>query len=167
MLFHESLIGPRWLAAVGATTLVFLAVITAISAPVVAANAERIGEWVIVLLLAAFVLVLSAGLIALIRRITVSVTETHISAHLTPFRVIHINLADVVHAEIAQVSLAQAGGLGWRTARSDRFVLWSAGPAVWVLLSDGSSRVLRSERAQDIMQAVTNASRARHFDACP
>lgn len=158
MLFRESLKGPRWLAVMGTMTLVFLVVVTAISAPVVAANAERIGGWVIALLLATFVIILSAGLIAINRRITVSVTENHITAHLTPFRVIHVRLADVHHAKIAEVSPAQAGGLGWRISRSYGFVLWSAGPAVWIRLSDGTSRVLRTEKPRDLMKAVTNAS---------
>ncbi|MBW8762640.1 MAG: hypothetical protein JF592_08635 [Microbacterium sp.] len=90
MLFRETLIGPRWLAVAGASTLVFLAVITANSAPVVVGNVEEIDGWVVALLVAAFILILGAGLIGLDSRIRVSVSATHIDAHLSLFRIMHI-----------------------------------------------------------------------------
>lgn len=154
MLFRETLIGPRWLAVAGASTLVFLAVVTAISAPVVVGNVEEIGEWVIVLLVAAFILILGAGLIGLSRRIRVSVSATHIDAHLSLFRVMHIPVSDVERVEIADVNPSQAGGVGWRIVGSDRFVLWSSGPAVWLTLTNGGSRVIRSARSEELRDAI-------------
>lgn len=75
MSFRETLIGPRWLAVAGASTLVFLALVTLISAPVVIGNAAEIGGWVIALLIAAFILILGAGLIGLDRRSRVIRTD--------------------------------------------------------------------------------------------
>lgn len=160
MLFRETLIGPRWLAIAGASTLVFLALIAVISVPVVADNAMEIGGWVIALLIVAFVLILGAGLIGLTRRTHVSVTDTHIDAHLAPFRVMHIALSEVDDTKVADVTPRQAGGIGWRAVGSDRFVVWSAGPAVWVKLTDGASRVLRTERAPDLQAAIEGAVQA-------
>lgn len=160
MLFRETLIGPRWLALAGASTLVFLAVVTAISAPVVVGNVEEIGEWVIVLLVAAFILILGAGLIGLSRRIRVSVSATHIDAHLSLFRVMHIPVSDVERVEIADVNPSQTGGLGWRIVGSDRFVLWSSGSAVWLTLTNGGSRVIRSPRSEELRDAIQSVSQA-------
>ncbi|MGK3949518.1 hypothetical protein [Microbacterium sp. K2] len=160
MLFRETLIGPRWLAVAGASTLVFLAVITAISAPVVIGNVEEIGGWVIVLLIAAFILILGAGLIGLDRRIRVSVSATHIDAHLSLFRVMHIPVLDVEKIEVTDVNPSQAGGLGWRIVGSDRFVLWSSGSAVWLTLTEGSSRVIRSNRSDELRDAIQSVSQA-------
>ena len=158
MLFRETLIGPRWLAVAGASTLVFLGVITAISAPVVVGNVEEIGGWVIVLLVAAFILILGAGLIGLDRRIRVSVSATHIDAHLSLFRVMHIPVSDVEKVEVADVSPSQAGGLGWRIVGSDRFLLWSSGSALWLTLTDESSRVIRTDLPGKLRKAVQSAS---------
>lgn len=167
MLFRETLIGPRWLAVAGASTLVFLAIITAISAPVVVGNVEEIGGWVLVLLVAAFVLILGAGFIGLDRRIKVSVSATHIDAHLSLFRVMHIPVSDVAKVEVADVRLSQAGGLGWRIVGSAQFVLWSSGSAVWLTLTNGGSRVIHSDRSEelrDAIQSVTQASPASPMD---
>lgn len=160
MLFRETLIGPRWLAAAGALTLTFLAVVTVISAPIVVANASAIGGWVITVIMAGFILILGAGIIGLARRITISVSDTHVDAHLALFRVMHIAVADVGHVEVGDVSPLQAGGLGWRVVGSDRFVLWSAGPAVWLTLIGGGSRVLRTERAHELQSAIQGVSQA-------
>lgn len=158
MLFRETLVGPRWLAVAGASTLVFLAVITAISAPVVLGNVEEIGGWVIVILIAALILILGAGLIALDRRIRISVNATHIDAHLSLIRVMHIPVSDVEHVEVSDVSPSQAGGLGWRIVGSDRFVLWSSGPAIWLTLADGRSRAIRTDRAEELRKIIQSVS---------
>ncbi|MBT9605940.1 hypothetical protein [Microbacterium sp.] len=160
MLFRETLIGPLWLAVAGVSTWVFLAVITAISAPVVVGNVEEIGAWVVALLATAFILILAAGLIGLDRRIRVSVSATHIDAHLSLFRVMHIPVSDVEELEVADVSPSQAGGLGWRIVGSDRFVLWSSGSAVWLTLTDGRSRVIRSNRSAELRDAIQSVSQA-------
>lgn len=154
MSFRETLIGPRWLAVAGASTLVFLVVITVISAPVVVGNAAEIGGWVIALLIAAFILILAAGLIGLDRRIRVSVSATHIDAYLSRFRVMHIPVSDVHHVEVVDVRASQAGGLGWRVVGSDRFVLWSSGPAVRLTLTDARSRVIRTDRPEELQNAI-------------
>ncbi|CAH0206933.1 hypothetical protein [Microbacterium foliorum] len=158
MLLRETLVGPRWLTVAGASTLVFLAVITAISAPVVVRNVEEIGGWVIALLVATFILILGAGLIGLDKRIRVSVSATHIDAHLSLFRVMHIPVSDVEHVEIADVSPSQAGGLGWRVVGSDRFVLWSSGPAIWLTLTDGRSRVIRTDRPEELKRVIQSVA---------
>lgn len=154
MLFRETLIGPRWLAVAGASTLVFLALVTVISAPVVIGNAAEIGGWVLALLIAAFILILGAGIVGLDRRIRVSVNATHIDAYLSLFRVMHIPVSDVRHVEIADVSASRAGGLGWRIVGSDRFLLWSSGPAVWLSLTDGRSQVMRTDRPVELQNAI-------------
>lgn len=159
-MFHETLIGPRWLAAAGVSTLVFLAVITAISAPVVVGNVEDVGGWVIVLLIAGFILILGAGLVGLDRRIRVSVSATHIDAHLSLLRVMHIPVSGVEKIEVADASLSQAGGLGWRLVGSDRFVLWSSGPAVWLTLTGGRSRIIRTDRPEQLRNAIQSVSHA-------
>lgn len=158
MPFRETLVGPRWLAAAGAATLVFLVAVTVISAPVVISNASDVGGWTIALLIAAFFLVLGAGLIGLTRRIHIAVSDSHINARLATFRVMHTPVAQVESCKIANVSPAQAGGLGWRVVGSKRFVLWSAGPAVWVKLSDGTSRVLRTEHSRELQAAIEAAA---------
>lgn len=158
MLFRETLIGPRWLAVAGASTLVFLAVITAISAPVVVGSVGEIGGWVVVLLVAAFVLILGAGFIGLDRRIRVSVSATHIDAHLSLFRVMHIPVSDVDRVDVADASPSQAGGLGWRIVGSDRFVLWSSGSAVWLTLTNGGSRVIRTDHPEELRDAIQSLS---------
>lgn len=158
MSFRETLIGPRWLAVAGASTLVFLVVITVIAAPAVVGNAAEVGGWVIALLTAAFVLILGAGLIGLDRRIRVSVSATHIDAYLSLFRVMHIPVSDVHHVEIADVSPSRAGGLGWRIVGSDRFMLWSSGPAVWVTLTDARSRVIRTDRPEELQNAIQSVA---------
>lgn len=136
----------------------FLAVITVISAPAVVGNAAEIGGWVIALLIATFVLILGAGLIGLDRRIRVSVSATHIDAYLFLFRVMHIPVSDVHHVEIAEVSPSQAGGLGWRIVGADRFLLWSTGPAVWLTLTGGRSRVIRTDRPQELQKSIQSVS---------
>jgi hypothetical protein len=160
VLFRETLIGPWWLTVAGASTLVFLVVITAISTPVVVDNVEEIGGWVVVLLGVAFVLILGAGLIGLDRRIRLSVSTTHIDAYLSLFRVMHIAVSNVDKVEVAGVSPSQAGGVGWRIAGADRFVLWSSGSAVWLTLTNGGSRVIRSDRPEELRDAIQSVSQA-------
>ena len=158
--FRETLIGPRWLAVAGAMTLVLLVVVTVISAPAVIGHADVVGAWTIALLVAGFLLILAAGLLGLTRRITIAVSDTHVDARLTPFRVIHLPLADVDLVEVTEVTVAQAGGVGWRLAGSEQFVLWSAGAAVRVTTAGGRSRVLRTEHPQELRAAILRASRA-------
>ncbi|MFB4353969.1 hypothetical protein RAC69_12540 [Microbacterium sp. LS_15] len=160
-LFRETQVGPRWLAVAGAMTLVFLAAITAIAAPVVLANAERLGGGAIVLLVVGFVLVLGAGLLALRRRIALSVTSTHIDARLSPFRVMHIPLTDIERVDVVEVRPSEAGGVGWRVVGADRYLLWSAGPAVRLTLSKGSTRTLRSDHAVELRTAIDSARTAQ------
>ncbi|WP_314097647.1 hypothetical protein [Microbacterium foliorum] len=155
MLFRETVTGPRWLAIAGVATLVFLAVVTAIAAPVVVGNADRIGGWVLALLIVAFFLIFGAGLMGLTRRMAVSVSETHVDARLTPFRVMHIPLAQIEDVDVTEVTPVQAGGVGWRIVGSDRFVLWSAGSAVRLRLTSGGSRVIRTDRADELSAAIT------------
>jgi len=160
VLFRETLIGPRWLAVAGAMTLGLLTVVTAISAPVVIGQAGEVGAWTIALLVAGFILILAAGLLALTRRITIAVNERHVVARLTPFRVIHLPLAEVDRVEVTEVTVAQAGGVGWRLAGSEQLVLWSAGAAVRVTTVDGRSRVLRTEHPEELRSAIVSGSRA-------
>jgi hypothetical protein len=157
MLFRETFTGSLWLAIAGWATLVFLVVVTAIATPVVVSNSDRIGGWVIALLIVAFILILGAGLLGVIRRISVSVDSTHVDAYLTPFRVMHIPLAQIERVDVAEVGLGQAGGVGWRIVGSDRFVLWSAGPSVWLRLRAGGSRILRTNRADELGAVITKA----------
>ena len=154
VLFRETLIGPRWLAATGASTLILLAVVTAISAPVVITRADAVGGWMIALLVAAFVLIVFAGVVGLTRRITISVSDLHLDVRLTPLRVMHIPLEEVDRAEVGDVTPGQAGGLGWRLAGSEQFALWSAGSAVRVALTGGRSRVLRTDRPEELRAAI-------------
>ena len=158
--FRETLIGPRWLAVIGAMTLGFLVVVTAISAPVVIGQTGEVGAWTIALLVAGFFLILAAGLLGLTRRITIVVSDTHIDGRLTPFRVIHLPLSEVDRVEVIEITVAQAGGVGWRLAGSEQFVLWSAGAAVRVTTADGRSRVLRTEHPEELSTAILSASRA-------
>lgn len=158
--FRETLIGPRWLAVAGAMTLVLLVVVTVISAPAVIGRADEVGAWTIALLVAGFLLILSAGLLGITRRITIAVSDTHIDGRLTPFRVIHLPLADVDLVEVTEVTVAQAGGVGWRLAGSEQFLLWSAGAAVRVTTGGGRSRVLRTDHPEELRAAILSASRA-------
>lgn len=157
LLFRETLIGPRWLAVAGAMTLGFLTIVTAISAPVVIGRADEVGAWTITLLVAGFVLILAAGLLGLARRITVTVTETHVEARLTPFRVVRIPLTEVDRVEVIEITVAQAGGVGWRLAGAEQFLLWSAGAAVRVTTVGGRSRVLRTEHPEELRAAIRSA----------
>ncbi|KNY05810.1 hypothetical protein [Microbacterium sp. GCS4] len=155
--FRDTIVGPRWLAITGAATLVFLAVIIAVAAPAVVAEREHVGAWTVVVLLIGAVLVLGAGLLALTRRIVLSVTSAHVDAWLSPFRVEHIPLADIERIDLVDVTPSGAGGVGWRILGTDRFLLWSAGPAVRLTLSQGSTRTLRSDRAVELRAAIRNA----------
>jgi hypothetical protein len=135
-----------------------LAGLTVISAPVVVANAVEVGAATVSGLGGAFILVMGAGLIGLRRRIRVSVSDTHLSASLTPIRVMHVRLAEVEDVEVSEVTVAQAGGLGWRMVGCNRFVLWSGGPAVWVTLAGGGRRVIRTDRAQELRDVILKAA---------
>ncbi|WP_341955947.1 hypothetical protein [Microbacterium sp. LWH13-1.2] len=158
--FRETLIGPRWLAVAGAMTLVFLVVVTAISAPVLIGRADEVGAWTITLLVVGFILILGAGLLGITRRITIAVSDTHVDGRLTPFRVIHLPLSEVDRVEVIEITVAQAGGVGWRLAGSEQFLLWSAGAAVRVTTVGGRSRVLRTEHPEELRAAILSASRA-------
>lgn len=156
MLFREVLRGPTWLGVAGVLTLVFLAVVTVIAVPVVV-GAPHISGWTIAVIIASFFLVLLAGLIGLTRRIRVSVGGVHIDAHLAGFRVMHIPMSDVRHTEVREATSRQAGGIGWRIVGTDRFLLWTSGPAVWVTLEGGGRRIIRSDRAQELQSAIAGA----------
>lgn len=157
LLFRETLIGPRWLAVAGAMTLGFLTIVTAISTPVVITRADEVGGWTIALLVVGFVLILAAGLLGLAGRITVTVTETHVEARLTPFRVVRIPLTEVDRVEVIEITVAQAGGVGWRLAGSEQFLLWSGGAAVRVTTTGGRTRVLRTEDPEELRAAIRSA----------
>lgn len=156
-LFRDTITGPRWMAVTGAATLTFLVAIMAIAAPAVIAEPERTGAWAIIVLLVAAVLILGAGLLALTRRIVLSVTSTHVDARLSPVRVMHIALTDIERVDVVEVTPSEAGGVGWRVVGADRFLLWSAGPAVRLTLSGGGTRTLRSDRAVELQAAIDSA----------
>ncbi|PRB07247.1 hypothetical protein [Microbacterium sp. MYb64] len=157
-MFHETSVGPRWMVYLGAAVLVFLAAITAIVVPAIVAKPDAPDPWIIWLLPVAFLVILVAGVLFLLRRITLTVSDTHITARLVPFRVMHIPLAEVRQVETTTVTIGDAGGLGWRLAGSARFLLWSPGPAVCVTLTDGRTRVLRTDHAPELTRVITTSA---------
>lgn len=162
MLFRDVAIGPRWLAIFGVLTLVFLAMVAAIATPVLVAGADQVSGWLLALVIGAFLLILGAGALGVIRRVTITVSSSHVDAYLTPFRVMHIPIGAVRRVEVAEVTPRQAGGIGWRFVGQDRFILWSSGPAVWLTLADGRVRVLGSARAQELRDTIENTRARTH-----
>ena len=75
-MFHETSVGPRWMAYLGAAVLVFLAAITAVAIPAIVAKPDAPNPWIVWLLPVAFLLILAAGVLFLIRRITLTVSDT-------------------------------------------------------------------------------------------
>ena len=157
-MFHETSVGPRWMAYLGAAVLVFLAAITAVTIPAIVAKPDAPNPWIVWLLPVAFLLILVAGVLFLLRRITLTVSDTHITARLVPFRVMHIPLAEVRQVETTTVTIGDAGGLGWRLAGSARFLLWSPGSAVCVTLADGRTRVLLTDHAPELTRVITTSA---------
>ncbi len=157
MRFHDTSIGPRWLAIAGVASLLLVVVISVIAFPVVRGQIDRIGPVALTVGALALLAVVAAGVLGMLRRITIAVGPTHLDARLVPLRVMHVPLSRIVEVRVADVDPAAAGGIGWRIVGRRRFVLWSAGPAVWVTLSDGSTRVLRTDRADDLRAALSSS----------
>ena len=155
MRFHDTTIGPRWLAIAGASSLVLVVVISVIAVPVVWGQIDRIAPGVLAVGALALLAVIAAGVLGMVRRITVAVSPSHLDARLVPFRVMHVPLSRIVEVRVGDVDPVTAGGIGWRLVGRRRFVLWSAGPAVWVTLNDGSTRVVRTDRADDLRAALS------------
>lgn len=161
MWFRETLVGPRWLAMAGAVSLVLVVVVSVLTLPVVWGRIDEISPGVRAVGGVAMLAVTAAGALGVTRRITVAVGPTHLDARLGPLRVMHVPLSHIVEVRAAGVDPATAGGIGWRVVGRRRFVLWSAGPAVWVTLSDRSTRVLRTDRADELLVALSSTVTAR------
>lgn len=155
MRFHETLVGPRWLAVAGALTLVFVAVLAVVALPSMLARIDRVGIGALVACAAGLLAAVGAGALGLARRITLTVDDTHLDVRLVPFRVMHVPRGRIVDAHVCAVDPATAGGIGWRIRGRQRIVLWSAGPAVRLTLEDGSLRILQTSRPEELRSAVS------------
>lgn len=163
MLFREKTSAPCWLRGTGVAIWAFLVVMTGLVIPVLAKDTEAAGG-LIALLVITFIVIAGTGLISVVGTITVAIDGNYLDAHLAPFRVMHVRLKDVTDVEVADLSARSAAGIGWRIVGRDQFVLWSAGPAVWLTLADGRRRVIRTDRADElsrtVLEAMTSASPA-------
>lgn len=155
MRFHETLVGPRWLATAGALTLAFVAVLAVIALPVMIALIDRVGIGTLVVCGVGLVAIVGAGAMGLARRIIVIVDDTHVDVRLVPFRVMHLPRERVTEVRVCEVHPAMAGGIGWRIVGRRRIALWSAGPAVRLTLEDGSLRILQTSRAEELRSAIS------------
>ena len=62
-----------------------------------------------------------------------------------------IEAVDVVHADFSD-----SRGWGWRLVGTEQYLMWSGGPAVRLTLTKGRSRVLRSDRAGEMVGAIAS-----------
>ena len=161
--FSETIAGPRWLSVAGASTLAIVVLTTAVSVRVLLL-AEDVPVWLFLVFGVEHLVALGAAAVMILRRITISLGDTHLDARLEPLRVMHVRLKDVTCVDVADLSARSSVGIGWRIVGRDQFVLWSAGPAVWLTLADGQRRVIRTDRADElsrtVLEAMTSASPA-------
>jgi hypothetical protein len=116
---------------------------------------EQIGGPLTVVYVVTGVTLLCTTALFLVRRITITVTETHITAWLFPFRVVHIRLDRIAHVETVWVGWADAGGIGWRITGSGQYLLWDTGTAASITLTGGAVRVIRTNQTAALIEALT------------
>lgn len=138
----------------GIITLALLIVVMWLAIPELIAAPEELNAGIVALLAVSTAMVVIAGVLLILRRSTVVITGTHVDAHLDPFRIMHISLEAIDGVEIIDVDVSDSLGWGWRLAGTEQYLLWSAGPAVRLTLTDGRSRVLRSDRADELVAAL-------------
>lgn len=155
-VFRERSFGPRWMVVLGIVTLALLTFIMWLAIPELIAQPDKLNAGIVVLLLVSTVMVVIAVVLLLTRRATVVVTETHVDAYLDPFRIMHISLDVIEGVDIIDVDFADSRGWGWRLVGTEQYLLWSAGPAVRLTLTKGRSRVLRSDRAAEMVRAIAH-----------
>jgi hypothetical protein len=75
----------------------------------------------------------------------------------------HIPLDAIEVVDVIHVEFSDSRGWGWRLVGTDQYLMWSGGPAVRLTLTKGRSRVLRSDRAGEMVAAIASVgSDPRH-----
>jgi hypothetical protein len=157
-MFVERQTGPVWLRVLGvvaAATLVVTAVVLV----------QGIGRaWgtpsagvLAVALVVLFVIVGLAAVTGLLNRITVTVGDGRVVGRLAPFRVFTIPVDGIAGIEQAEVTTAEAGGIGYRLRPGARFLLFDAGAAARLDMRDGRTYCLRSDRGPELEEAIAGA----------
>ena len=118
-----------------------------------------------ILLASVLVLVGIVGLAAvtgLLNQIRVRVADGRVVGHLLPVRVFAIPVDTITGLQPTNISAAEAGGIGYRLMPAARYLLFNAGPAVRVETRRGRNYFIRSDRPDQMIDAI-EASRT-HID---
>ncbi|WP_156138727.1 hypothetical protein [Microbacterium mangrovi] len=120
----------------------------------VATGREQLGGPLAVIFVIVGVILLCTAMLFLVRRITITVTETHVCGSLFPFRVMRIPLDRIAHVEAVCVDWADAGGIGWRITGRGQYLLWDTGTAASITLTGGATRVIRTNQTAALIEAL-------------
>lgn len=155
-VFRERITGPRWMVVAGIITLALLIFVMWLAIPELTAAPEKVNGGLVALLFVSTVMVVIAVVLLITRRSTIVITETHVDAHLDPFRIMHIPLDAIEAVDVVHADFSDSRGWGWRLVGTEQYLMWSGGPAVRLTLTKGRSRVLRSDRAGEMVGAIAS-----------
>jgi hypothetical protein len=123
-------------------------------------DAEAVGL-LVVSLVALVGIVGLAALTGVLNRISVSVSKEGVVGCLSPFRVFVIHVDEITAVHRSAVTVVEAGGIGYRMKPAERYLLFTAGPAVKVETTKGRSYFIRTDNSEQMINAIDVARAQR------
>lgn len=161
-MYIERQTGPAWLRVIGAAAaaVVILSALLVIPAIIRTWGTSSTGV-LVTALIALLVIVGLAAVTGLLATISLRVEDGVVVGRLTPFRLFAIPVGEITSTDQAQVSPAEAGGIGYRLKPTKRFLLFDGGAGVCLETRDGRTYFIRSNRGIEMAQSIAEAQSNR------
>jgi hypothetical protein len=157
-MYIERQTGPAWLRLTGAAAAAVVAAAAVLLIPAIIRTWGTASTGVLVAALIALIAIVGlAAVTGLLASISVRVQNGEVVARLTPFRVFAIPVEDIIGTGQAQVSPADAGGIGYRLKPGKRFLLFDGGAAVRLETREGRTYFIRSDRGPEMVDSIAQA----------
>jgi hypothetical protein len=157
-MYVERQAGPTWVKVSGAGAAVVVVVAAAVLIPAIIRTWGTSSTVILVAALIALVVIVGlAAVTGLLARISVRVEGGRVVGHLAPFRVFVVPVVDIIRTSHSEVSLEEAGGIGYRLRPDVRLLLFDRGPAVRFETRRGRTYVIRSDRGAEMVEAIAEA----------
>jgi hypothetical protein len=156
-MYVERQAGPVWLRVLGAVAAVVMVIAAVLLIPAIIRTWGTTSTGILLAALIALLVVGLAAVTGLLASSSVRVDDGRVVGRLTPFRVFVIPVDDIIGIDQAEVSPAQAGGIGYRLKPAKRFLLFNGGAAVRLETREGRTYFIRSDRGREMADTIAKA----------
>ena len=154
-MYSERRTGPAWLRVLGTVAAAIVVGVLVVVVPAIGRSWGTPSATVLAAALVAIVVIVGlAAATASLNRIEVRVGRGRVEGWLAPFRVFSVRASEIDSVDETAVTVAQAGGIGYRMRPSTRLLLFDGGSAARLRTRAGRSYVLRSNSVPRLIEAV-------------